>query len=148
VANNERHAQVLHEHGLKATRHRLAILETLHELGGTADASELYARLEEEDELHKTTLYRNLDVLEEIGLVRRIFDGERAFRYELACEHGPAVHPHFRCRQCGKLFCLEPVDLRGVWDLLSEDQGFEAESAEVRIVGLCSECRAEGGAAE
>ena len=135
------HADILRRHGLRATGQRRAIIEGLHELGGTADVSELHRRLGTDASMHKTTLYRNLELLEQIGIVRRVFDGERAFRYELACEHGPAVHPHFQCRECGVLYCLDPVDLAAVWDALIKRQGFSAESAEVRFMGLCSNCK-------
>jgi len=137
---SDTHADILHRYGLRATGPRLAILEALHELGGTADVAEMHRRLCSAVSLHKTTLYRNLEALERIGIVRRVFDGQSAFRYELACEHGPAVHPHFQCRKCGKLFCLEPVDVPAEWSQAMGERGFKTERAEVRFIGLCKNC--------
>lgn len=134
------HSDILRRHGLRATGPRLAVLKALHVLGGTADVAELHRRLGADASLHKTTLYRNLEALERIGIVRRVFNGQSAFRYELACEHGPAVHPHFQCRKCGKLYCLDPVEMPATWNLAMRDKGFQAEGAEVRFVGLCKNC--------
>ena len=135
------YAQLLRSHGLKATPQRLAILETLHEMGGTADVQDLLERVRESRPIHRTTVYRNLEALREIGVVRSVFDGERAFRYELACEHGPSVHPHFHCRRCGRLICMDPVDLSAVWRRTAAEHDVLAESVEVRISGLCNRCR-------
>lgn len=141
---SDSHAEKLRLHGLKATRQRLAVLEELHRMGGTADAQDLIERLRENHSIHKTTVYRNLEALGKIGLVRSVFDGRRAVRYELACEHGPSVHPHFSCRCCGRLICLDPIDLSSVWDLITQQHRFVAEGAEVRVVGLCDRCRDHG----
>lgn len=135
------HVDVLRRHGLRATGPRRAIVQALHELGGTADVAEIHQCLGAETGIHKTTLYRNLETLEQIGIVRRVFDGERALRYELACEHGQAVHPHFHCRKCGALYCLDAVDLSAASESLISDPGFRAEGVEVRFVGLCKKCR-------
>ena len=137
---SDSHTDILRRNGLRATRPRLAILKALHALGGTADVAELHRRLAADAPLHKTTLYRNLETLERIGIVRSVFDGQSAFRYELACEHGPAVHPHFQCRRCGKLYCLDPVDLPAAWGLAMRSRGFHAEEAEVRFTGTCKDC--------
>ena len=60
--------------------------------------------------------------------------------YELACEHGRAVHPHFHCRKCGSLYCLGPADLSAASELFINEGDFRAETVEVRLVGLCGKC--------
>lgn len=133
--------QVLRERGLSVTRLRLAIMEALHQSGSVATAAGLLKELRREHQVHKTTVYRNLSALEEAGLLRRVPSEERASRYELTCPHSMPVHPHFTCRSCGRMICLQPVDLSGVWERLTGEHGVEVEQAEVSLTGLCAACR-------
>jgi Fe2+ or Zn2+ uptake regulation protein len=135
---------VLRARGLNTTRLRLAIMRVLHEAKHAAGAPELYRRLRERDgRVHKTTLYRNLTALEKAGLVRRVPSDGRSVLYELTCSHRPPVHPHFNCRQCGRVVCLDPVDLSSVWALLTQNSGLAPETAEITLVGLCRQCARE-----
>ena len=144
----EGYADDLRRLGLRVTRLRLAIVQVLHERGGVAGAADLLARLRREHNLHKTTVYRNLAALERAGLLRKVPSGGRSFLYELTCVHRPPVHPHFSCRRCQKVICLEPVDLTSVWKLLTHDRGLRPDRAEVTLVGLCASCaRKEAGGA-
>lgn len=126
--------------GLRQTRLRLAIMDALHEHGGVATAVGLLARLRADHSLHKTTVYRNLAALERVGLIRRVPTGRRSFAYELDCVHRLPVHPHFSCRRCQKVICLEPIDLSSIWGLLTHDRGLRPDRAEITLVGLCDSC--------
>jgi Fe2+ or Zn2+ uptake regulation protein len=148
VADIETYRQELRKRGLSITRARLAVLKALHEMGRTASPVDLLAWLRQEHAIHKTTVYRNLEVLEEAGLVVKVPSGGRSFIYELACGHVPQVHPHFSCRRCDRIFCLAPVDLSSVWGLLTRASGLKAERAEVTLVGLCEGCAAAQGSSE
>ncbi len=135
------YAKHLRSNGLNVTQLRLAIMAALHEKTGTVTALDLLERVRADGQtVHKTTIYRNLDALEEVGLVRKVADHEKVKRYELTCEHSPPVHPHFTCRSCGKVVCLDPVDLSSVWSLLTQRDGLAPERAEITLVGLCAEC--------
>jgi Fur family ferric uptake transcriptional regulator len=60
--------------------------------------------------------------------------------YGLAPNENHPAHPHFHCRSCGSLQCLQPgslkVDLQGI------ERSFagEIQSVEVRVDGICSNC--------
>ncbi len=141
----ESYSAVLHGHGLSVTRLRLAIMRVLHGNQGAASAAELLRRLQREDRaVHKTTVYRNLAALEEVGLLRKVPGGRTAL-YELTCDHSPPAHPHFTCRRCNRFVCLEPVDLSSVWGLLTQNNGLVPETAEITLVGLCKECAKAAG---
>jgi Fe2+ or Zn2+ uptake regulation protein len=140
VPDSERYAEDLRRLGLRVTRLRLAIVNALHERGGVARAADLLEHLRRDHKLHKTTVHRNLTALEEAGLLRKVPSGGRSFLYELNCVHRPPVHPHFSCRRCQKVICLEPVDLTSVWQLLTHDRGLRPDRAEVTLVGLCESC--------
>jgi len=140
MKDREPYAEDLRRLGLRATRLRLAIMRALHEGGGVARAGDLLKRLHRDHGLHKTTVYRNLKALERVGLLRKVPSGERSFVYELDCVHRPPVHPHFCCRRCHAVICLEPVDLSSVWELLTQNRGLQPDRAVVTLVGLCASC--------
>lgn len=81
------------------------------------------------------TVYRTLDLLSELGLVRRLDLGDGS-RYELAEDH----HHHLICEDCGSVveFELCPLDLRMLPEV-GED--FEVRSHSLEVYGRCSSCR-------
>ena len=144
----EAYADDLRRRGLLVTRLRLAIMRALHERGGVARAADLLDLLRRDHGLHKTTVYRNLTALERVGLLRKVPSGGRSFLYELNCAHRPPVHPHFCCRRCQAVICLEPIDLTSVWELLTHKRGLQPDRAEVTLVGLCASCARKGAGGE
>lgn len=124
------------EAGLRVTRPRLAVLETLEELGGHRSADELAAALRARGRpLPRSSIYNVLDDLSARGLVMRAELGPGRERFEA----GTAWHHHLVCRVCGSIVdvpcgaqtrpCLEP-----------ELTGARIERAEVVYRGLCPAC--------
>jgi Fur family transcriptional regulator, ferric uptake regulator len=115
--------------GYKATPQRLAVLRALaaeqHQSLG-----EIRARC---PEVGLVTIYRTLDLLSEVGVVRRLELGGGP-RYELAEDH----HHHLICESCGAVSEFErcPLDL---WRLRGMD--FEVSSHTLEIYGRCAKCR-------
>jgi Fur family ferric uptake transcriptional regulator len=115
--------------GYKATPQRLAVLGALAaEQHQTLD--EIRARC---PEVGLVTVYRTLDLLCEIGAVRRLDLGDGP-RYELAENH----HHHLVCESCGAVSEFEecPLDLRRL-----QDVDFEVASHSLEIYGRCVVCR-------
>ena len=115
--------------GYKATPQRLAVLRAL-----TAEQhqslEEIRARC---PEVGLVTIYRTLDLLTGIGVVRRLDLGDGP-RYELAEDH----HHHLICEYCGDVSEFDecPLDLR-----LLRDEGFEINAHSLEIYGRCTGCR-------
>jgi Fur family ferric uptake transcriptional regulator len=115
--------------GYKATPQRLAVLGAL--------AAEQHQSLEEIrarcPEVGLVTIYRTLDLLSEIGAVRRLDLGDGP-RYELAEDH----HHHLICESCGGVSEFErcPLELRRLRGV-----DFEISSHTLEIYGLCADCR-------
>jgi Fur family ferric uptake transcriptional regulator len=115
--------------GYKATPQRLAVLGALaaerHQSLG-----EIRARC---PEVGLVTVYRTLDLLSEIGAVRRLELGDGP-RYELAEDH----HHHLICESCGDVSEFEkcPLDLRRL-----KGVDFEVGSHTLEIYGRCAACR-------
>jgi len=86
------------------------------------------------------TVYRNLNVLVEQGLVNKLDFGSTFDRYEART----LPHYHFICDECGAVSDLDvPVDEK-LTVKLSSATGFKATRHEVRLYGLCKKCEGKG----
>jgi Fur family ferric uptake transcriptional regulator len=132
-------ARKLTELGLRPTGLRLSLLNALAAAGRACTAGELLAHLRRSRQVNKVTVYRLLWEFTARGLVRRVAAQGKAARFELAWGQPP--HPHFQCDRCGAVQCLEPVSLEEVWAVLKGPLGHRADRLEIRVTGLCRECR-------
>ena len=86
-----------------------------------------------------STVYRTLDVLEELGLVQHGHgaDGREEFHV------GPdALHGHLHCATCGGRWEIRADAARAIIDGLRASDGFEVDLSHVTVVGRCSDCAA------
>ena len=125
---------------LRPTPLRLQVLETLGSADRAWQAREVLDAIRARRRVNKVTVYRILDDLVRLGLVRKLPTEGGAAHYELACEHHPP-HPHFQCQACGELQCLEPVPLEHLWRELQGPSGNRVDSLEIRAAGLCRRCQ-------
>ena len=136
----ERFLQQLRERGFRLTPQREMVLHVLHDAEEHATADELFARVSAlSAAVDLSTVYRTLELLEELDLVASfdLGDGER--RYELLTVHRP--HHHLHCRSCGKLVTVEALELQPLLDGLAQAYGFVARVEHWVIPGLCIECQ-------
>lgn len=131
---------LLQSGGLEPTPGRLRVLEVIGANSAPVSAHDILATVNRTAGINRVTVYRILGLLVSKGLVERLSGGGRSRVYGLAPnEHHPA-HPHFHCRNCGGLQCLQPgslkVDLRGI------ERSFagEIQGVEVRVDGICKDC--------
>ncbi len=129
----------LRESGFRPTGLRLAVLEALAGAGRALTAGELLQAIRRTRRINKVTVYRFLEEFTRRGLVRRVAVQGKAAHFELALGQPP--HPHFQCDRCGAVECLEPVSLEELWGRLKGPLGHRAERLEIRVAGLCWECR-------
>jgi Fur family transcriptional regulator, ferric uptake regulator len=117
--------------GYKAAPQRVAVLEAI--------AAEQHQSLEgiraRCPEVGIVTVYRALDLLSGLGLVRRLDLGDGP-RYELAENH----HHHLICEGCGEITEFErcPMDLQSLPDVGGD---FEVHAHSLEVYGTCSQCR-------
>jgi len=122
----------------RETSQRQSILSLLRETRAHPTAEEIYETVRQSiPSISKGTVYRNLKVLEETGMVSELnLDGTVA-RYEYCQER----HPHFRCERCGKVL---DVDSRIDADLdrrVAEETGLKIDYHQLEFRGLCRECQ-------
>jgi Fe2+ or Zn2+ uptake regulation protein len=128
----------LRAHGLRLSASRRLVLEALFAAGRPVTAEEIasgmYGRLPRCD---LASVYRNLETLEELGLVRHMHLGHGPGRYVLAARE---ARDYLACERCGDLLAADADDLEPVRALVREAFGFEARFGHFPIVGLCPAC--------
>ena len=130
---------LLEQRGLEATPRRAAVVDALALLDHAPSAPELLDAVRHSVQLDKVTLYRTLDLLVEVGLVRRHAGGDSVFRYCLVADTAPVPHPHFFCTRCKRMSCLPALDMP-LADALQLPAGQRAERIELRVDGICPTC--------
>jgi Fur family ferric uptake transcriptional regulator len=128
----------LRERGLRASAARRLLLEQLYATDEALTAEQISAgldgRLPRSD---LTSVYRNLERLEEIGLVRHFHLGHGPGLYVRA---GAPRREYLLCDACGAVRTLDPAKLDGVRDLIRESFGHDARFTHFPIAGLCKRC--------
>ena len=84
-----------------------------------------------------TSVYRDLETFEELGLVRHVHLGHGPGLYALA---GPADREYLVCESCDRIRAVAPAELDGVRELIRERLGYEARFSHFPIVGRCADC--------
>ncbi len=127
----------LHARGLKATPSRLAVLGLLAESKQPLSHSEIAAQLSEVY-FERTTIFRNLTDLCDVGLLRRFDCGDHTWRFEIV-DDSSSLHAHLVCSECGKVSCLSEVLLDELYQKLLALQQTPA-IMDVIVKGQCSHC--------
>lgn len=128
----------LRRRGLRWTPQRSTVIEVLAESDGHITAAELVERCRARDpSTIPSTVYRTLDVLEELGLLRHghAADGREEFHVLPGSEHG-----HLHCAGCGATWEIGADQAAGVAAALRSGDGFEIDIGHVTLVGRCREC--------
>ena len=129
----------LRARGLRWTPQRRAILEVLRRTQGHVTAIELIEQVRRLDpDVTPSTVYRTLETLEELGLVRHShgIDGREEFHVRPESEHG-----HLACASCGRSWELDADEVGDFLVGLSRARAFEADLSHLTVVGRCRDCR-------
>lgn len=130
----------LREQGRRLTPQRQLILRAVEGLGH-ATPDEVLAHVREQvSSVNASTVYRTLEVLEELGLVRHTHLSDRAPTYHSTLEH---EHVHAVCRRCRAVTSYEPAVVDPLVERLAAD-GFTVDVGHLAIFGVCAACAAEG----
>ena len=129
--------------GGRVTPQREIVLEALHRMPGHVTAEEVYDEIRSDHpNVNLSTVYRTLELFEELGLVYHTHMGHGPGSYHLSSR---GTHDHLVCRRCGREMEAEIRALREVTRELIEEHGFEPDFSHFAVVGRCKACR--GGSA-
>lgn len=137
--SNQPLAEVLHTHGLRMTAPRQLVLDTVRELVHATPEQVHAAVAQRAAGINITTVYRTLELLEELGLVTHAHLGRGAPTYHGV---GSQTHAHLVCRGCGTIGELPEASLRPLAADLLETRGFRLDISHVALFGRCADCRA------
>lgn len=130
--------EVLRSHGFRNTPQRLHVLAAVQHLRH-ATPEQIHTYLAAHDDtLNLSTVYRVLEVLEEVDLVRHTHIESGATTYHAT--DGPP-HIHLRCRECGTVTSLPSQTADAFTAEVMARVGFDADLTHASIHGVCSQCR-------
>lgn len=128
----------LHERGLRWTPQRRIIVEVISQADGHVTGAALVDRCRELDPMTiPSTVYRTLDVLEELGLVSHSHgaDGREEFHVLPVIEHG-----HLHCNDCGETWEIGAPEAAGLVRSVERRHGFAVDLSHLSIGGRCRQC--------
>lgn len=139
VYSKEELTTMLQESGLRVTGHRLTVLATIAKVKQPVTVYELVETLRKKDNIDQATVYRNLSLLHEAGLLRRLDFNHGHAHYEL--ETGRASH-QLVCHTCETIEKIEGISVDdAVKKMLKKSKKFKnITSHSIEIYGLCKKC--------
>ncbi|MGZ0084530.1 peroxide-responsive transcriptional repressor PerR [Geobacillus sp. C56-T2] len=133
---------MLKKTGIRITPQRHAILEYLISSMSHPTADEIYKALEGKfPNMSVATVYNNLRVFKEIGLVKELTYGDSSSRFDFVTSN----HYHVICEQCGKIVDFHYPALDEVEQLAAHVTGFKVDHHRMEVYGVCPDCQRGGG---
>jgi len=127
----------LRSRGYRLTPQRQLVLEAVETLGH-ATPDDIAAEVRRvASTVNISTVYRTLELLEEVGLVTHTHLSHGAPTYHAASEQ---QHVHLVCRGCGRIEEVEPAVMDDVAQRLRRDIGFQVDVGHVSFFGRCRKC--------
>lgn len=134
--------------GYRMTVPRQAIINVLSSSGEHLSAEDIYIKVHKEfPAVGLTTVYRTLELLNQMGLVVKFDFGDGRARYELTGAGETEHHHHLVCSNCNRIIeYTEFMDaemefLKRAEKGLSEKYNFDIKSHMIQFYGLCDKCR-------
>ena len=127
----------LRARGYRLTPQRQLVLEAVGKLGHATPEDIATAVRETATAVNISTVYRTLELLEELGLVQHTHLGHGAPTYSIASE---SDHVHLVCRDCGAIDEAPPEVVNPVVEQLAASRGFQVDLGHFAVFGRCREC--------
>ena len=133
----EQVAGLIRQQGGRASACLRPVLEALVAADGDRTAEEIAAVVHaKHPEIHQSTVYRNLDRFEQLGVA-----------YHAHLGHGPALwhltaasHHHLTCEACGAIVAVDPSVFHDMQRALQQQAGFVADFRHFAVTGRCAAC--------
>ncbi len=123
--------------GVRMTPQRHAILTYLFQAKSHPTADDIYRSLESQfPSMSVATVYNNLKVFVESGLVREMTFGDASSRYDADLHD----HYHAICECCGKITDFEHTPIVGIEEAAALKTGYQVHGHRLEVHGICPEC--------
>ncbi len=131
--------QALQAHGYRLTAARRTILAALAAAGGHVTADELAASVHQvAPRVGRMTVYRTLDLLGELGLLRPVYQGTGAAHFVLLLD---GHHHHLVCSRCRRVIEFDECALAELAETVGRRYGFAVEGHLLEFYGRCASCQ-------
>lgn len=131
--------KTLKEKGLKLTPQRRLIVDAIHDVDTHLTAEEIIAHVQARmPEVHKSTIYRTLELLENYGCVFKSELGEHSVYHHVEERHH---HHHLVCSNCGKTIECDENFFTNLEKSLADKYGFGVDFKHLVMSGLCEKCK-------
>jgi Fe2+ or Zn2+ uptake regulation protein len=125
--------------GRPVTTRRSLLLDIIRKTDKHLDADELYRiAKEKEPRISLATVYRNLKLFKELGLIAESSLGDTHSHYEAKSK---ADHYHLVCLGCGKIIEFDSPLITKAANIVKKEKKFDIASIQLRIEGYCPECK-------
>lgn len=130
----------LRESGHRLTPQRELVLAAVETLGH-ATPDEIYAEVRTHSAaINLSTVYRTLELLDELGLIHHAHLSDRAPTYHSTTGH---EHSHLVCRQCRRVISVDRTDMEAALGPLAAGHGFLPDYGHLTVFGSCADCAAQ-----
>jgi Fur family transcriptional regulator, ferric uptake regulator len=130
-------ADELRSRGLRLTAQRQLVLEAVYALGH-ATPDQVHTQVAKTAAgVNITTVYRTLELLEELGLVTHAHLSHGAPTYHGVLE---TPHVHLVCRSCGDVGEVSSELFKGLAETLERDKSFLVDMGHIALFGVCGHC--------
>ena len=142
INSDEQLSTLLHARGQRVTPQRLVIHRALRQRDRHLTADEVRETVKHDLPGTSTpTVYATLDLLADLGLIRRVDAGSGPALYDGRTE----PHHHAVCRSCGRVEDIDAAADLAPLDRAARTAGFAPTQIDVVVSGLCADCAAERG---
>ena len=125
---------------MKYSKQREAVLNAVLWSNGHPNAETVYENVRKEiPHISLGTVYRNLNLLVEKGMIKKIYMPSQSDRFDKELEH----HDHIYCEGCHQLFDISTSNLNEINQIVEKETGFQILSHDIVFQGLCKNCRQE-----
>ena len=136
---SEKSLSMLRKKGYKITPQRRAVLTALDTCGQFPTAQDILEAVRKmQPDVSLDTIYRNLTLLTELGIVHEVYRSAGNV-YEIV-EQGHHHH-HLVCTECGRTECIDICPMNEIYEKEAEKHGFLVTGHVFDFYGLCWSCR-------
>jgi Fur family transcriptional regulator, ferric uptake regulator len=139
TTESENLAATLHATEHRVTGQRRLLLEIIRAEGEHLDAEELYRLARRQyPRLSRSTVYRTMRLLRDLGLIDEVHLGEDHHHYEIKA---PVHHHHLICLRCGQVLEFSSPRTEALASAVARQHGFEIRETRIDLTGYCADCR-------
>ena len=139
----DRFYKILRENNYKLTNQRRVVFEAfLENKDEHMTPEDLYQYIIVDNPgIGLATVYRNVQLLNELKIIERLTLGDGFTRYELALNEENHRHHHLICNNCGKVIEVREDLMESIEKIFDENYGFLVSDHQTKFFGLCEVCR-------